>query len=199
MTRFVQSHPNTSDSDRALIGISVPRSTGVPAGVLRTRPLVSVDTSQRLAHSLRIVDEGSPTRSRRPRGDPRRVHGPVLHRVNQSAAVDELGLVAAKQFVKFRQLLGRHRQIGVEDHEDVPGGLREGFADGPAFAGGLLLEDFDAAMRILRCDALQFLPGVVRRVAFDEDQLGAGAQFGGAENGGFDVARFIARRNLSFS
>jgi hypothetical protein len=56
------------DADRANMGMTV-RGTGVsPVNPPTTRPLVRVDTSQRLLHTLRFSDESTPTRRRKLRG-----------------------------------------------------------------------------------------------------------------------------------
>jgi hypothetical protein len=68
VAQFVQTYFKTTDADRANMGITVRSSrggTGVPPV---TRPLVRVDTSQRLLHTLRFSDESTPTRRRKPRG-----------------------------------------------------------------------------------------------------------------------------------
>lgn len=68
IARFVQAFPATTDADRAGIGLSV-RSTarrGVPPPA--TRPILSIDTAQRLSHTLRICDEATPTRRTKPPG-----------------------------------------------------------------------------------------------------------------------------------
>ena len=57
-------------------------------------------------------------------------------------------------------------------------------------------ENFDFSFgTVLRLDTLDLRPGVVGGVAFNKNQLGARAHFGGAPDGVLDVARFVARRN----
>jgi hypothetical protein len=68
ITAFVQSYPATTNADRASMGIS-PRVTqrgALPAPA--SRPVVIADSGQRLTHTLRLVDDGSPTKRARPRG-----------------------------------------------------------------------------------------------------------------------------------
>ncbi len=64
---FIQTYFKTSNADRAEMGITV-RDTSPspsPAQTPRTLPLVLVDTGTRLQHSLRLVDESTPTRRAR--------------------------------------------------------------------------------------------------------------------------------------
>lgn len=65
---FVQSYPTTTDADRAEIGITVRGERSIGEAGPRSRPLVSVDTSLRLMHTLRFSDESTPTRRGKPPG-----------------------------------------------------------------------------------------------------------------------------------
>ncbi len=68
ITNRIQVFPATTDADRATIGITVRQPGGGGVAAPTTRPLVAVDTSQRLRHTIRFVDESTPTRRARPRG-----------------------------------------------------------------------------------------------------------------------------------
>lgn len=68
IARFVQSYFATTDADRANMGITVRDGALTPAAPPTTRPLVRIDTSQRLLHTLRFSDESTPTRRRKPHG-----------------------------------------------------------------------------------------------------------------------------------
>ena len=68
ISNFVQTYFNTSNADRAEMGITVRDTSPSPAPAPTTRPLVLVDTGTRLQHSLRLVDESTPTRRARPKG-----------------------------------------------------------------------------------------------------------------------------------
>jgi len=68
ITNFIQGYPKTSNADRATMGITVRDLSGTPAQTPRTRPLVLVDGGTRLQHTLRLVDESTPTRRARPKG-----------------------------------------------------------------------------------------------------------------------------------
>lgn len=67
ITNFIQGYPKTTDHDRATIGITVRQPTGGTSPAPTSRPLVRVDTSLRLRHTIRFTDEGTPTRRARPR------------------------------------------------------------------------------------------------------------------------------------
>lgn len=67
--RRLQANPLMTDPLRADFGITVPGMTPpVSAETPLTRPLVNVDTSQRLRHRLYWADELTPTSRRRPAG-----------------------------------------------------------------------------------------------------------------------------------
>ncbi|HNQ22639.1 MAG TPA: hypothetical protein PKK06_06045 [Phycisphaerae bacterium] len=56
------------DTERAAMGITVPDREGSPEGPPKTRPVVTVDTSQRLQHTIAFADEATPTRKVKPPG-----------------------------------------------------------------------------------------------------------------------------------
>lgn len=62
LVRRLQASPDVDDSERAAMGITVPDREGTPEGPPKTRPVVSVDTSQRLQHTIAFADEATPTR-----------------------------------------------------------------------------------------------------------------------------------------
>ena len=64
----LQSSPDVDDTERAALGITVRDVTPTPAAVPTTRPLVTVDTSQRLRHVIAFTDEFTPTRKAKPAG-----------------------------------------------------------------------------------------------------------------------------------
>jgi hypothetical protein len=67
LVRRLQASPAVTDAERASLGITVPNTSGsIPAPT--TRPLVAVDCGQRLQHTLRFVDEATPTRRAKPAG-----------------------------------------------------------------------------------------------------------------------------------
>ncbi|MCK5644055.1 MAG: hypothetical protein KAJ19_24870 [Gammaproteobacteria bacterium] len=68
LTRRLQASTAVDDSERAALGITVPDTVATAAAVPATRPLVTVDTSQRLRHVIAFVDEGTPTRRAKPKG-----------------------------------------------------------------------------------------------------------------------------------
>jgi hypothetical protein len=68
LVRRLQASPDVDDSERAAMGITVPDREGTPEGPPKTRPVVSVDTSQRLQHTIAFADEATPTRKAKPDG-----------------------------------------------------------------------------------------------------------------------------------
>ena len=68
ISNFVQTYFNTSNADRAEMGITVRDTSPSPAPAPTTRPLALVQSGQRLTHQLRLVDESTPTRRARPAG-----------------------------------------------------------------------------------------------------------------------------------
>jgi hypothetical protein len=69
LVRRLQASSDVDDAERAGLGITVPdtiRTTA--AGGIDTRPIGMVDTSQRLRHEIRFVDEATPTSRAKPAG-----------------------------------------------------------------------------------------------------------------------------------
>jgi len=68
LVRRLQASPDVDDSERAAMGVTVPDREGSPEGPPTTRPVVSVDTAQRLEHTIHFADEATPTRKAKPAG-----------------------------------------------------------------------------------------------------------------------------------
>ena len=68
LVRRLQASPNVDDGERAAMGITVPDRVPTPAGPPTTRPVVRVDTGQRLRHTIHFADEATPTRRLKPSG-----------------------------------------------------------------------------------------------------------------------------------
>lgn len=64
----LQASPDVDDTERAALGITVPDRIPTPAAVPTTRPVVKVDTSQRLRHEISFADATTPTRTAKPAG-----------------------------------------------------------------------------------------------------------------------------------
>lgn len=62
----LQASPDVDDTERAGLGITVPDRIATPAAIPATRPVVSVDTSQRLQHTVSFADEATPARIAKP-------------------------------------------------------------------------------------------------------------------------------------
>jgi hypothetical protein len=65
--RRVQALPGVTDAARASMDITVPRDRGALTPPT-TRPVVSIDTNQRLRHTLNFVDETTPNSKGKPEG-----------------------------------------------------------------------------------------------------------------------------------
>ncbi|MBL0870354.1 MAG: hypothetical protein IBJ18_07255 [Phycisphaerales bacterium] len=68
LANFVQSYPRTTNADRAELGIAIRPAKGTRSSAPGSRPLTLVRSEGRLTHTLRLVDEATPTRRARPRG-----------------------------------------------------------------------------------------------------------------------------------
>ena len=64
----IQSTPAVTDSQRQSLGITVRSSTRTAVGPPVTRPVATVDTSQRLRHTIQFVDEPTPNSRAKPDG-----------------------------------------------------------------------------------------------------------------------------------
>lgn len=68
LSQVFQKNTNISDSLKISLGLNVGSNASPVTGPPSSRPLVSVDTSQRLQHTLSWVDETTPTTRLKPRG-----------------------------------------------------------------------------------------------------------------------------------
>jgi hypothetical protein len=71
LVRRLQASPDVSDDERRALGITVRDGTSTPTsvvGISSNRPLATVDTSQRLRHEIKFVDEATPTSRAKPSG-----------------------------------------------------------------------------------------------------------------------------------
>jgi len=68
LVRQLQASSDVDDAERAALGITIPDTTPTAAGGIDTRPIGMVDTSQRLRHEIRFVDEATPTSRAKPAG-----------------------------------------------------------------------------------------------------------------------------------
>jgi hypothetical protein len=64
----LQSSSSVSDAQRQALGITVRSSTRTPVGPPSSKPLGTIDTSQRLRHTIAFVDESTPTSRAKPDG-----------------------------------------------------------------------------------------------------------------------------------
>jgi hypothetical protein len=64
----LQASGDVDDAERQALGITVRDTIPTPVEPPKTRPVVSVDTSQRLQHTISFADETTPTRKAKPAG-----------------------------------------------------------------------------------------------------------------------------------
>ncbi len=64
----LQASSAVDDAERQALGITVRDTIPTPVGPPLTRPVVKVDTSQRLQHTISFADELTPTRTAQPAG-----------------------------------------------------------------------------------------------------------------------------------
>ena len=64
----LQASADVDDGERAALGITVPDTKPTPVGPPTSRPVVVVDTSQRLQHTIEFVDETTLTSKAKPAG-----------------------------------------------------------------------------------------------------------------------------------
>src|ERR1041385_1139939 len=65
---MMQSNPNVTDAHRQSMGITVRSTSRTAVGPPASKPVATVDTSQRLQHTINFVDELSPTSRAKPEG-----------------------------------------------------------------------------------------------------------------------------------
>lgn len=68
MVGRIQAHPGVTDAHRSSLGITVRSGTRTAVGPPTTRPVGTVDTSQRLQHTVNFVDELTPNTRAKPDG-----------------------------------------------------------------------------------------------------------------------------------
>ena len=64
----LQASSEVDDAERQALGITVRDTIPTPVGPPETRPVASVDTSERLQHTISFADEATPTRRAKPAG-----------------------------------------------------------------------------------------------------------------------------------
>ena len=64
----LRADPTITDAQRAALGLTAPDGNAIPTGAPETAPRFTIDTSQRLRHTLHFSDQATPTRRAKPRG-----------------------------------------------------------------------------------------------------------------------------------
>jgi hypothetical protein len=89
LVRRLQGMPNLTDAQRAGMQISLRETTRQSGFVPQSRPVVHVDTSQRLRHTINFTDEATPDSRSKPAG----IHGcEVWAKIGDPAPTDGKGL-----------------------------------------------------------------------------------------------------------
>jgi len=68
LARQIQANPAVSDAQREAMGLTVADTTPTPVVTASTRPVVTVDSSERLRHVIAFTDEATPTKKAKPKG-----------------------------------------------------------------------------------------------------------------------------------
>ena len=64
----LQSNPAVTDTQRQAMGLPVHDTIKTPVAPITTRPVLKIETEQRLRHTIRFTDESTPTSRRKPAG-----------------------------------------------------------------------------------------------------------------------------------
>ena len=64
----MQKNPDVTDTQRAAMQITVPKTGHTPASTPTSRPVGKIDTSERLRHTINFTDEATPTSRAKPDG-----------------------------------------------------------------------------------------------------------------------------------
>ncbi len=65
---IIQTHPGVTNAQRQLAGVPVHDVTRTPTAAITTRPVLMVNTAQRLQHTIKWADEATPNSRARPAG-----------------------------------------------------------------------------------------------------------------------------------
>ncbi len=68
LVRKLQASETITNAQRGALGITIPTSSRSPSGKPTTRPLATITDTKPLMHTLRFVDEATPTRRAKPAG-----------------------------------------------------------------------------------------------------------------------------------
>lgn len=68
LVQRLQSHPAMTDRHRANLGVHIRETGRTPVSAPQTRPVATIDTSQRLQHTINFSDETTPSRRAKPEG-----------------------------------------------------------------------------------------------------------------------------------
>ena len=91
--------------------------------------------------------------------------------VDQPGAVDELPLTAHECVIELREILRGDAEIRIQNHQNVPGGLRKAQAHGIAFAPALLDQDRNVFLQSASCYTPTLLERVIFGMAFNKNEF----------------------------
>jgi len=89
------------------------------------------------------------------------LHRLFLHRVHEAGAVREFGAAGNDRLVEFGEFLGGHREVRVENHEEIALSDRESRPNGITLAAAGLAECAYPAFGMSGGDLLDLFPGIV--------------------------------------
>src|SRR5205085_8003479 len=99
-------------------------------------------------------------------------HGFAFHGVHEPGAVHEIGETAAIRIEESSQKFRRHSQVRIQNGEYIAGRILEPQTDSIGFSPAGLLKRFEAKSPAIGIhDALDFFPGSVAGMTFDENDL----------------------------
>src|SRR5262249_28713030 len=154
----------------------------------------SLGAAQRVGEALR-QKPGKEEREGLVGDEIEKAHRLLFHRIDQAGAVDELAFSRADRIPKLRQLLWRHGEIGVENHEHVAARSIKAGEHGIALPRSRLPHRLDLAIGISGGDALDLFPSAVLGMTLDEDDLQPFGETRDALDRRLDVAALVARGN----
>ena len=103
---------------------------------------------EKLRAAQRVADRGVENIAERLREEDvadavEKTHRVAFHRIDEAAAVDEIREASHPGFIKLDEQLGRHRQIGIEDRQQIAGRVRESHPHSVVLASPGLLQRLD--------------------------------------------------------
>ena len=124
-------------------------------------------------------------------------HGRIFHGIHEPIPVDKAAVPLPPRIIKPRQQLWRHRQIRVQNRQQITGRFRKANTHRIVLSSSqLLIRREFPAVSINFDESLNLFPCAVRRVPFDENNfhIRSGKRWHPLQRG-FQIASFISSRN----